>query len=131
MAGEVVLVVQAPAKPATGESSLLGRPPLESGDRLSRAEFHRHYSSYPEIKKAELVEGVVIVGSPVYAQPSEYHADFSTLLGYYRAHTPGLRVADNLSVILDVQNEIQPDLCVRFDVPSGGRVERTEEGLYV
>ncbi len=131
MAREVVVVAQAPAKPATGESSPRGRPPLESGDRLSRAEFHRRYSLYPEIKKAELVEGVVIVGSPVYAQHSEYHADFSTLLGFYRAHTPGLRVADNQSVILDDQNEIQPDLCVRFDVPGSGSVERTEEGLYV
>ena len=46
------------------KSSPQGRPPLESGDRLSRAEFHRRYSLYPEIKKAELVEGVVIVGFP-------------------------------------------------------------------
>lgn len=125
------MVTQVPAKPATGKSRPRGRPPLESGDRLSRAEFHRRYSLYPEIKKAELVEGVVIVGSPVYAQHSECQADFSTLLGIYRAHTPGLRVADNQSVILDDQNEVQPDLCVRFDVPSAGRVERTEEGLYV
>ena len=125
------MVTQAPAKPAARESSPRGRPPLESGDRLSRAEFHRRYSLYPEIKKAELVEGVVIVGSPVYAEHSEYHADFSTLLGFYRAHTSGLRLADNQTVILDDQNEIQPDLCVRFDVPSGRRVERTEEGLYI
>ena len=125
------MVAQAPRKPATGESSSRGRPPLESGDRLSRAEFHRRYSLYPEIKKAELVEGVVIVGSPVYAHHSEFHADFSTLLGFYRAHTSGLRLADNQSVVLDDQNEVQPDLCVRFDVPGGGSVERTEEGLYV
>ncbi|MYC21942.1 MAG: Uma2 family endonuclease [Caldilineaceae bacterium SB0662_bin_25] len=125
------MVTQAPAKPATGESSPRGRPPLASGDRLSRAEFHRRYSLYPEIKKAELVDGVVIVGATVYAQHSEIHADFSTILGFYRAHTSGLRVADNQSVIVDDQNEIQPDLCVRFKVPSGGGVERTEEGLYV
>ena len=40
---------------------------LESGDRLTRAEFHRRYCAHPEIKKAELVEGVVYVGSPVRA----------------------------------------------------------------
>ena len=111
------MVTQVPTKPATGESSPQGRPPLESGDRLSRAEFQRRYSLYPEIKRAELVDGVVIVGGTVYAQHSEFHADFGTLLGFYRAHTPGLRVADNQSVILDDQNEVQPDLCVRFDVP--------------
>ena len=125
------MVTQAPTKPATGKSSPQGRPPLESGDRLSRAEFHRRYSLYPEIKKAELVEGVVIVGSPVFAHHSEFHADFSTLLGFYRAHTSGLRLADNQSVVLDDQNEVQPDLCVRFDVHGGGSVEKNEEGLYV
>ena len=131
VAGEVVVVAKAPAKPVTGDSSSLGRPPLESGDRLSRAEFHRRYSLYPEIKKAELVEGVVVVGPPVYAQHSEIHADISTLLGFYRAHTSGLRVADNQTVILDDLNEVQPDLCVRFDVPGSGRAVRTEEGLYI
>ena len=37
----------------------LNPPPLESGDRLSRAEFERRYHAHPGIKKAELVEGVV------------------------------------------------------------------------
>ena len=128
---EAVVVTQAHAQPKTGESSPRGRPPLESGDRLSRAEFHRRYSLYPEIKKAELVEGVVIVGSRVCALHSEFHADFCTLLGFYRAHTSGLRVANSQSVMLDDQNEVQPDLCVRFDEPGVGRVEKTEEGLYV
>ena len=127
--GEVVS--QALSQDDTREIDWQMRPPLESGDRLSRAEFHRRYTMHPEIKKAELIEGVVIVGSPVHAQHSESHADIATLLGYYRAHTPGLRLADNQSVIIDNENEIQPDLCVRIDAPIGGRVERTEEGLYV
>ena len=125
------MVSQAPTQPVSKELERQGRPPLESGDRLSRAEFHRRYTMYPEIKKAELIEGVVLVGSPVHAQHSESHADIVTILGFYGAHTPGLRLADNQSVIIDDENEIQPDLCVRIDAPNGGRVERTEEGLYV
>lgn len=31
-------------------------PPLESGDRLSRAEFERRYNARPDIKKAELID---------------------------------------------------------------------------
>ena len=93
------MVSQAPTQPVSKELERQGRPPLESGDRLSRAEFHRRYTMYPEIKKAELIEGVVLVGSPVHAQHSESHADIVTLLGFYRAHTPGLRLADNQSVI--------------------------------
>ena len=40
-------------------------PPLESGDRLTRAEFLRRYDAMPDLKKAELIEGVVYVPSPV------------------------------------------------------------------
>lgn len=39
-------------------------PPLENGDRLTRYEFERRYTANPQIKKAELIEGVVYVASP-------------------------------------------------------------------
>ncbi|MBW4623569.1 MAG: hypothetical protein KME17_29945 [Cyanosarcina radialis HA8281-LM2] len=38
--------------------------PLESGDRLSRYEFERRYAA-ANIKKAELIEGIVYVASSV------------------------------------------------------------------
>ncbi|MGH7866441.1 MAG: hypothetical protein ACREP9_02150, partial [Candidatus Dormibacteraceae bacterium] len=48
-------------------------PPLENGDRLSAGEFLRRYTAMPETKKAELIEGIVYMGSPVrlkqHAQP--------------------------------------------------------------
>jgi hypothetical protein len=40
-------------------------PLLESGDRLTRDEFERRYEAMQDLKKAELVKGVVYVGSPV------------------------------------------------------------------
>lgn len=40
-------------------------PRLQSGDHLTRNEFERRYATMPEIKKAELIEEVVYVGSPV------------------------------------------------------------------
>src|SRR5262245_17111719 len=40
-------------------------PPLENGDRLTRAEFERRYRAMPHLKKAELIEGVVYIPSPV------------------------------------------------------------------
>lgn len=49
--------------------------PLESGDRLTRAEFERRYSTRNDIKKAELIEGVVYVSSAVrIPQHAEPHA---------------------------------------------------------
>lgn len=40
-------------------------PELCAGDVLTRDEFHRRYSAMPHGKKAELIEGVVYMGSPV------------------------------------------------------------------
>ena len=37
---------------------------LEAGDCLTREEFHRRYLARPDIKKAELIDGVVHVPSP-------------------------------------------------------------------
>jgi hypothetical protein len=34
-------------------------PPLESGARLTRPEFERRYDATPNLKNAELIEGVV------------------------------------------------------------------------
>jgi hypothetical protein len=61
-----------------------GLPILEGGDRLSRAEFERRYQGMPEVKKAELIEGVVYVASPLrYRQHGRPHRDIMTWLGVY------------------------------------------------
>ena len=36
-------------------------PLLENGDRLTREEFERRYHAMPNLKKAELIEGIVYV----------------------------------------------------------------------
>ena len=84
-------------------------PPLESGDRLTREEFHRLYDMHPEIKRAELVEGVVYVSSPLSITHGEPHGLVLTWLGVYRSKHPELRLGDNVTVILDDANEVQPD----------------------
>jgi hypothetical protein len=40
-------------------------PLLENGDRLHREEFERRYAAAPDVKKAELIEGIVYVASPL------------------------------------------------------------------
>ncbi len=122
------MVVQAPTQLTTETLEWQERPPLNSGDHLSRAEFHRRYGMYPEIKKAELIEGVVIVGSPVHRQHGRPHFHISAILGVYVAHTPGLLAGDNESVVLDQDNELQPDLFVGIDATRGGQVVDSEEG---
>ena len=89
--------------------------PLNAGDRLSHAEFERRYHAHPEIKKAELVEGIVYMPSPArFAQHSQPQADMITWLGLYRAAIPGVIVGDNATLRLDNENVVQPDALLRL-----------------
>jgi len=98
-------------------------PPLENGDRLSRREFERRYQAMPELKKAELIEGVVHMPSPVhYTGHSEPHSQIVTWLGVYITTTPGVRMGDNATLRLDSDNEIQPDALLRIDRGGHSRV---------
>lgn len=91
-------------------------PPLESGDRLTRKEFERRYHAMPHVKKAELVEGMVFMASPLRAKGhGKPHAQIMTWLGIYEAATPGVEVLDNPTVRLDADNEPQPDALLRLE----------------
>src|SRR5262249_33228683 len=76
----------------------------------------------PENVKAELVEGVVYVASPVrFASHGTPHIHIATWLGVYCAATPGVGLADNATVRLDPFNEVQPDAFLRLEPDAGGR----------
>ena len=86
-------------------------PLLQQGDVLARTEFERRYAAMPGLKKAELIEGIVYMASPVRADVHGIpHVDLATLLRVYSSKHPGLLVADNATVRLDTLNEPQPDL---------------------
>jgi Uma2 family endonuclease len=105
-------------------------PALENGDRLTRAEFERRYNAMPDLKKAELIEGVVYVPSPVrHRQHGAPHAHLIIWLGQYATHTPGIEVGDNSSVRLDLDNEPQPDALVVIDPACGGQVRISADGI--
>jgi Uma2 family endonuclease len=105
-----------------------GTPPLNSGDRLSRAEFERRYGAHPEFKKAELIEGVVYMPSPVrFESHGEPHGWLITWLGVYIAATPAVRLGDNTTVRLDLENEVQPDAFLCLDPVQRGRSRITED----
>jgi Uma2 family endonuclease len=105
--------------------------PLESGDRLNRREFERRYAAMPQLKKAELVEGVVYLGSPVRVQKhGKPHSDIIGWLVTYSAATQGVMVCDNTTVRLDPDNEPQPDALLRIEETCGGR-SRISEDDYI
>jgi len=104
-------------------------PPLRAGERLDREEFARRYQAMPELKKAELIDGVVHMPSPVsFELHGEPHAHLMGFLFHYRAFTPGVRVGDNSTLRLDMGNEPQPDALLLIEPRCGGRV-RLEQGF--
>jgi len=106
-------------------------PPLENGDRLTREEFERRYAAMPDVKKAELIGGVVYMGSPVrFGKHSEPHAALLTWLGTYAAFTQGVRLGDNATVRLDSDAEPQPDALLRIE-PEGGGNSRISADDYI
>lgn len=103
-------------------------PLLENGDRLTRPEFERRYAAMPQVKKAELIEGIVYMPSPVRVrQHGRPHALVMGWLSNYWAATPGVDLCDNTTVRLDLDNEPQPDALLRIE----GGTSRISEDDYI
>jgi Uma2 family endonuclease len=106
-------------------------PPLENGDRLTREEFERRYDAMPELKKAELIEGVVYMGSPVsHRRHSRPHLNVGGWLCHYLSATPGLDGGDNGSIRLDPDNMPQPDAFLMI-LPEFGGQARISDDDYI
>ena len=91
-------------------------PPLKHGEQLTRDEFERRYEAMPHLKKAELIGGIVYMGSPVRADiHGKPHGYIMAWIGVYCAATPGIDFLDNTTVRLDLDNEAQPDALLRID----------------
>jgi Uma2 family endonuclease len=108
---------------ADTSSEKLTIPPLENGDKLTRVEFERRYQAMPNLKTAELIEGVVRARK--HGKP---HASIMGWLIAYTAATPGVETLDNATVRLDADNEPQPDAILRIE--QGGQ-SRISEDDYV
>jgi len=97
-------------------------PPLEPGDHLTRDEFERRYDATPNLKKAELIEGIVYMAPP--AVRWDYHGgphyDLMGWLTHYGWMTPGVLGGDNCSLRLDMENEPQPDSVLFIDPACNG-----------
>ncbi len=106
--------------------------PLENGDRLTASEFMRRYEAMPHVKKAELIEGVVYMPSPV---RYDAHAVPDSLIQFwlmaYSVETPGTEVGANGTTKLDVDNVPQPDAALRILEECGGSSRLDDEGYLV
>src|SRR5437660_33801 len=112
----------------------VSEPPvlLESGDRLSRDEFHRRYCLRPDIKRAELVQGVVYVPSPTrFGVHDRQHAFVIGWLVVFAARTAGVEVGSDATIFLAPDTEVQPDGFLFRVPPLGPGAARIRSDSYI
>jgi Uma2 family endonuclease len=103
-------------------------PQLNAGQKLTREEFLRRWEAMPELNRAELIDGIVYMPSPL----SDPHATNHTLLdmwiGYYAFSTPGCKAGNAGTWLMATTSAPQPDVALRIQPNFGG--QSRAEGLY-
>ncbi len=103
---------------------------LANGDQMPQEEFHRRYQAYSEDTKFELIAGTVYMASPLRSP----HGYFSVLLAWlfesYSVETPGVQALHDATILLDEDNEPQPDLTLLVLPEFGGKTTLTP-GSYI
>lgn len=123
-----MLAVESNSSPAG--NSVSGSLPLESGEFMRSREFLRRYERMPWMKKAELIEGVVYLGSRVTALHGRADGIIQVWLGTYASRHPETEALPNATVILDAENTVQPDALLRR-LPEHGGLSRVNQAGYL
>ncbi len=102
---------------------------LENGYRLTTAEFLRRWEALPDIKHAELINGIVYLHPLRRADTHcEPQGAVSGWLGYFAAQTPDVKVYANPTLILDRDSTPQPDSVLCYTPAKGGRAHINKKG---
>lgn len=102
-------------------------PPLREGDHLTADEFLRRWEAMPELKHAELIDGIVYMGSPVSRTHSDFHAPLTGWLVAYATNTPGCWVGSEGTWLMGNRNAPQPDSTLRILPEHGGQSHDEDE----
>jgi hypothetical protein len=106
-------------------------PKLENGDHLTRDEFERRYKAAPRWQKAELIDGVVHMPSPVrHRRHGKPQSRLSGWVVHYETATPGIESSGNGTLRLDDSSEPQPDALLLIS-PEFGSQSVIDEDDYV
>ena len=117
------------SKSANGKPSFSKVPTLLNGDHLTVPEFERRYEAMPGDRKAELIEGMVIMSPPTSDTHGEAQTQLTQHLLRYSLATPGVAFRSNTSVRLDGRNEYQPDIFLRIERGKLARTKIAPDGL--
>ncbi len=114
------------------EPTSVVEPPrtLIEGQRLDQAAFHSLYQAMPPGTRAELINGVVFMPSPVGPPHGRAHVPAMVWLSYYQENTPGVEALDNTSAALGLKSEPQPDGLLRILADYGGRTHADQRFVH-
>jgi Uma2 family endonuclease len=101
-------------------SPVVRAPGLVTGERLTVEEFLRRWEELPELKNAELIDGVVYVPSPVSLEHGSLDFSIHLWLGYYAQATPGCKGGGNSTWLMS-GSAPQPDAYLRILPAYGGQ----------
>src|ERR1041385_5042479 len=73
-------------------------PPLENGDHLDQKTFHERYRAMPPDVRAQLIGGIVYLGSRVTADHGRYQVTLARLLDAYDEATPGVEGYQSITI---------------------------------
>lgn len=93
---------------------------------LTREEFERRWDLHPEIKKAELINGMVFLEVSVSPRHGRSHGHISGWLATYSANHPEAEFHADTTVRLG-DNDVQPDALLRFVI--GGRSRWADDAI--
>ncbi|MDZ7958416.1 MAG: Uma2 family endonuclease [Aulosira sp. DedQUE10] len=104
-------------------------PLLDNGDKLTRYEFERRYNAMTNLKKAELIEGIVYI-MPAALRFRSHGQPHGWIIGWlvsYEAATPGVALGVEPTVRLDLDNEPQPDVVLLITPEAGGQARLSDD----
>src|SRR5262249_24192029 len=110
-------------------TSKSGPSTLVEGQRLDQPTFHKLYEAMPPGTRAELIDGVVCMPSPLGRDHGRAQPPVTVWLDYLAEKTPGVQFFDNTTAILGWRSEPQPDGSLRILPECGGRT--WDEGGYI
>jgi Uma2 family endonuclease len=96
-------------------------PELLEGDSMTSDEFLRRWEEIPDLKHAELIDGIVYMPSLVDLGHQDVGAFLAGWLGNYACATPGCRPASHGTWLMGERQVPEPDVTLRIAPEFGGQ----------
>ena len=120
-----------PTRRATGRIEKPYVPPFEDGDVMDQPTFHALYLETPKGFRAELIEGVVQMPSPVQRRHAQPSRKVSQWLGAFADATEGTDAFNEITAILAKDSEPQPDHSLIVLPEAGGQTSVSSEDYVI